>query len=91
MAVANKFGQMVLTTGNKSEMAMGYATLYGDMSGGLAVLADVFKMDVYALAEHINALSGTDRIPRSSIDKPPSAELRPDQKDEDSPSTVSGA
>ena len=84
MAVANKFGQMVLTTGNKSEMAMGYATLYGDMSGGLAVLADVFKMDVYALAEHINALSGTDRIPRSSIDKPPSAELRPDQKDEDS-------
>lgn len=84
MAVANKFGQMVLTTGNKSEMAMGYATLYGDMSGGLAVLADVFKMDVYALAEHINKQAGTDRIPRASIDKPPSAELRPDQKDEDS-------
>jgi len=84
MAVANKFGRMVLTTGNKSELAMGYATLYGDMSGGLAVLADVFKMDVYALAEYINERAGTDRIPRNTIDKPPSAELRPDQKDEDS-------
>lgn len=84
MAVANKFSRMVLTTGNKSELAMGYATLYGDMSGGLAVLADVFKMDVYALARYINERAGTDRIPVSSIEKPPSAELRPDQKDEDS-------
>jgi len=63
---------------------MGYATLYGDMSGGLAVLADVFKMDVYALARYVNERAGTDRIPISSIEKPPSAELRPDQKDEDS-------
>lgn len=84
MAHANKFGRMVLTTGNKSEMAMGYATLYGDMSGGLAVLADVFKTDVYALARRINERAGTARIPLSSIEKPPSAELRPDQKDEDS-------
>ena len=84
MAIANKFSRMVLTTGNKSELAMGYATLYGDMSGGLAVLADVFKMDVYALAHHINARAESERIPLSTIDKPPSAELRPDQKDEDS-------
>ncbi|MDE2996261.1 MAG: NAD+ synthase [Bacteroidota bacterium] len=84
MAVANKFSRMVLTTGNKSELAMGYATLYGDMSGGLAVLADVFKMDVYALARFINERAGEVRIPVSSIEKPPSAELRPDQKDEDS-------
>ena len=84
MAVANKFSRMVLTTGNKSELAMGYATLYGDMAGGLAVLADVFKMDVYALARHINERAGSERIPLSSIEKPPSAELRPDQKDEDS-------
>lgn len=84
MAIANKFSRMVLTTGNKSELAMGYATLYGDMSGGLAVLADVFKMDVYALARYINKRAGEVRIPVSSIEKPPSAELRPDQKDEDS-------
>ena len=84
MAVANKFSRMVLTTGNKSELAMGYATLYGDMSGGLAVLADVFKMDVYALAHYVNARAGSERIPLSTIEKPPSAELRPDQKDEDS-------
>jgi len=84
MALANKFGAMVLTTGNKSEMAMGYATLYGDMSGGLAVLADVLKTDVFALAEFINEYHGNERIPRSTIEKPPSAELRPDQKDEDS-------
>ena len=84
MAVSNKFGHLVLTTGNKSEMAMGYATLYGDMSGGLAVLADVFKTDVYRLAEFMNAEAQHDLIPRSTIEKPPSAELRPDQKDEDS-------
>lgn len=84
MAVSNKFNHLLLATGNKSEMAMGYATLYGDMSGGLAVLADVFKIDVYALAEHINTRAGREIIPGNTIEKPPSAELRPDQKDEDS-------
>jgi NAD+ synthase (glutamine-hydrolysing) len=84
MAVSNKFGHLVLTTGNKSEMAMGYATLYGDMSGGLAVLADVFKTDVYLLAEHINERAGREIIPVATITKAPSAELRPNQKDADS-------
>ena len=84
MAVSNKFGYLLLTTGNKSEMAVGYATLYGDMSGGLAVLSDVFKTDVYRLAEHVNARAGRDLIPRSTITKPPSAELRPGQVDQDS-------
>ena len=84
MAVSNKFGDLLLTTGNKSEMAVGYATLYGDMSGGLAVLSDVFKMDVYALAEHINARAERELIPQSTITKPPSAELRPGQVDQDS-------
>ena len=84
MAVSNKFGHLLLTTGNKSEMAVGYATLYGDMSGGLAVLSDVFKTDVYRLAEHVNACAGRDLIPRSTITKPPSAELRPGQTDQDS-------
>ncbi len=82
MAVSNKFGGMVVTTGNKSEMAVGYATLYGDMAGGYAVLKDVFKTLVYRLAEWRN--SATEVIPRSIIDKPPSAELRPDQLDSDS-------
>lgn len=82
MALSNKFGSLVLTTGNKSEMAVGYCTLYGDMCGALAVIADVFKTEVYALARWINQ----DRvlIPENSITKPPSAELRPDQKDQDS-------
>ncbi len=84
MAISNKFGHLLLTTGNKSELAMGYATLYGDMSGGLAVLSDVFKTDVYALAAYMNRRAGTELIPQSTIDKPPSAELRPDQRDEDS-------
>jgi NAD+ synthase (glutamine-hydrolysing) len=84
MAVSNKFDHLLLTTGNKSEMSVGYATLYGDMNGGLAVLADVFKQDVYALAEHINTRAGRAVIPVSTITKPPSAELRPDQKDSDS-------
>lgn len=84
MAVSNKFDYLLLTTGNKSELSVGYATLYGDMSGGLAVIADVFKTDVYRLAEHINARHGRSVIPRSTIEKPPSAELRPDQKDTDS-------
>jgi NAD+ synthase (glutamine-hydrolysing) len=82
MALSNKFGSMVVATGNKSEMAVGYATLYGDMAGGYAVLKDVFKTVVYRLAEWRNR-SG-EVIPRAIIDKPPSAELRPDQKDSDS-------
>jgi len=73
---------MLLTTGNKSEMAVGYATLYGDMAGGFAVLKDVWKTDVFALAEYMNRQHEV--IPRNTIDKPPSAELRPDQKDSDS-------
>ncbi|MEO0558867.1 MAG: NAD+ synthase [Bacteroidota bacterium] len=84
MAVSNKFGHLLLTTGNKSEMAVGYATLYGDMSGGLAVLSDLYKMTVYALAKHINARAGRELIPRNTISKPPSAELKPDQVDQDS-------
>jgi NAD+ synthase (glutamine-hydrolysing) len=82
MALSNKFGSMVLSTGNKSENAVGYCTLYGDMAGGLAVISDVPKLMVYALAEHIN--NERELIPRSTIEKPPSAELRPDQKDTDS-------
>ncbi len=82
MAVSNKFGALLLTTGNKSEVAVGYCTLYGDMAGGLAVISDVPKMQVYALAKHINR--EREIIPESTITKAPSAELRPDQKDEDS-------
>ncbi|HWZ96923.1 MAG TPA: NAD+ synthase [Candidatus Dormibacteraeota bacterium] len=82
MALSNKFGSMVLSTGNKSENAVGYCTLYGDMAGGLAVISDVPKLMVYELANWINR--ERELIPRSTIDKPPSAELRPDQKDEDS-------
>lgn len=82
MALSNKFGSMVLSTGNKSENAVGYCTLYGDMAGGLAVISDVPKMMVYALAEHINR--EREVIPRSTIEKAPSAELRPNQKDSDS-------
>jgi len=84
MALSNKLGLLVLTTGNKSEMAVGYATIYGDMAGGYAVIKDVPKTMVYELAEYINARAGDDLIPRSVIEKAPSAELRPDQKDEDS-------
>lgn len=83
MALANKFGWMILTTGNKSELAVGYCTLYGDMSGALAVLADVPKTLVYSLAEEINR-SGREVIPRNTIEKPPSAELRENQVDQDS-------
>lgn len=82
MALSNKFGHMVVTTGNKSEVAVGYATLYGDMAGGFSVLKDVFKTLVYRLAEWRNR--NGEVIPRSIVDKPPSAELRPDQKDSDS-------
>jgi NAD+ synthase (glutamine-hydrolysing) len=83
MALSNKFGWLVLTTGNKSEMAVGYATIYGDMAGGYGVIKDVPKTMVYRLAEHRNAAADSP-IPVSVIEKPPSAELRPDQKDEDS-------
>ncbi len=84
MALSNKFGWLVLTTGNKSEMATGYATIYGDMSGGFAVIKDVPKVMCYELSEYRNSLSDSPVIPVSVIKKPPSAELRPDQFDEDS-------
>jgi NAD+ synthetase len=90
MALSNKFGALVLTTGNKSEMAVGYCTLYGDMCGALAVIADVFKTDVYKIARWVNSdhVSRGGRgkiiIPEASLTKPPSAELRPNQKDQDS-------
>jgi NAD+ synthase (glutamine-hydrolysing) len=82
MAIANKFGYILLNTSNKSELATGYGTLYGDMAGGLGVLGDVYKMQVFALAEYIN--KNKEIIPRNIITKPPSAELRPGQKDSDS-------
>lgn len=82
MALSNKFGNILLNTSNKSETAVGYGTLYGDMSGGLSVLGDVYKTDVYDLARHLN--KEKEIIPENIITKPPSAELRPDQKDSDS-------
>lgn len=84
MALSNKFGHLVLTTGNKSEMAVGYATLYGDMAGGFDVLKDVYKTQVFELARYRNSLEETPVIPERVITRPPSAELRPDQKDQDS-------
>jgi|TARA_B110000116_G_scaffold257504_1_gene257717 NAD+ synthase (glutamine-hydrolysing) len=81
MALSNKFNWLVLSTGNKTELAMGYCTLYGDMNGGLAVISDLSKTDVYALSNWVNKNAGFERIPLSSIEKPPSAELRPDQID----------
>ena len=81
MALSNKFNRMVLSTGNKSELAVGYCTIYGDMAGGMALISDVPKTTVYRLAEHINRRG--EIIPRSTIEKAPSAELRPDQKDQD--------
>ena len=84
MALSNKFGQVVLTTGNKSEMAVGYATLYGDMCGGFAPIKDVYKTLVYRLARYRNTLGDGEVIPERVITRPPSAELRPDQKDSDS-------
>jgi NAD+ synthase (glutamine-hydrolysing) len=84
MALSNKFGWLVLTTGNKSEMAVGYTTLYGDMAGGLGVIKDVWKTMVYDLCERRNAVAGREVIPSNVITKPPSAELRPDQVDTDS-------
>ena len=88
MALSNKFGSLLLTTGNKSEMAVGYCTLYGDMCGGLAVISDVFKTQIFALARWINSPAapgaGREIIPLNTIEKPPSAELRPGQVDQDS-------
>lgn len=82
MALSNKFGHLLLTTGNKSEIAVGYCTLYGDMAGGLAVISDVPKTLVFELAAYLNR--NGERIPQNTLTKPPSAELRPDQRDEDS-------
>ena len=84
MSLSNKFGGLVLTTGNKSELATGYSTLYGDMAGGFSVIKDVPKMLVYALARDRNERAGRALVPESVLDKPPSAELRPDQRDSDS-------
>lgn len=84
MALSNARGAMVLTTGNKSEMAVGYATLYGDMCGGFNALKDIYKTDVFALSHYVNESAGHERIPKRIITRPPSAELRPDQRDEDS-------
>ena len=81
MAFSNDFGHLVLSTGNKSEIALGYCTLYGDMAGGLALLGDVYKTMIYRIAHWINR--DREIIPTSSITKPPSAELRPDQTDQD--------
>ena len=83
MALANKWGQIVLATGNKSELATGYCTLYGDMVGGFAPIKDVYKTTVFALARHANERAGRELIPESTITRPPSAELKEDQRDED--------
>jgi NAD+ synthase (glutamine-hydrolysing) len=83
MALSNKFGWLVLTTGNKSEVSVGYSTLYGDSAGGFAVIKDLPKMLVYELSRNVNERAGTDIIPERVFTKPPSAELRPDQKDTD--------
>ena len=84
MALSNKFGWLVLTTGNKSEAAVGYSTLYGDTAGAYAVIKDVYKLDVYRLSRRFNERAGKEIIPESVITKPPSAELRPDQRDDQS-------
>ena len=84
MALSNRSGRLLLTTGNKSELAVGYCTLYGDMNGGLAVISDLPKTRVYSLARHINASAGREIIPHATLTKAPSAELRPDQKAQDS-------
>ena len=84
MALSNKFGWLVVSTGNKSEMAVGYATLYGDMVGGFALLKDVYKTDVFRLSRHLNERAGRELIPVSTIERPPSAELRAEQRDDQS-------
>jgi NAD+ synthase (glutamine-hydrolysing) len=84
MALSNKFGWLVVATGNKSELSVGYATLYGDMAGGFALIKDVYKTDVFRLARHLNERAGGEPIPVSIIERAPSAELRADQLDADS-------
>jgi NAD+ synthase (glutamine-hydrolysing) len=84
MALSNKFGWLVVTTGNKSELSVGYATLYGDMAGGYALLKDVYKTDVFRLSRHLNERAGRELIPLTTIERAPSAELRADQRDDDS-------
>ena len=84
MAVSNKFGDLLLTTGNKSEIAVGYCTIYGDMAGALGVIADVSKSMVYRVCRWLNESRGCEVIPEAILTKAPSAELRPDQKDSDS-------
>ena len=84
MGLSNKFGWLVVATGNKSELSVGYATLYGDMAGGFALLKDVFKTDVFRLARYVNERASREVIPQSIIDRAPSAELRDNQLDEDS-------
>ena len=84
MALSNKFGWLVVATGNKSELSVGYSTLYGDLAGGFALLKDVYKTDVFLLARRLNQRAGRELIPISIIDRAPSAELRHDQRDEDS-------
>jgi len=83
MAYSNRFGHLLLTTGNKSELSVGYCTLYGDMNGGLGVIGDLYKTEVFALARHINETAGREIIPAAIIEKPPSAELAPGQRDTD--------
>ena len=83
MALSNKFGWLVLTTGNKSEYSVGYTTLYGDMAGGFAVIKDVPKMLVYEVARHVNRSAGRDLVPETVFERAPSAELRPGQTDQD--------
>ena len=84
MAWSNTFGHLLLTTGNKSEISVGYCTLYGDTNGGLGLIGDLYKTEVFALARHLNAQAGEALIPETILDKPPSAELAPDQRDSDS-------
>ena len=84
MALSNTHGWLVVSTGNKSELAVGYSTLYGDMVGGFSLLKDVFKTDVFRLARYLNERAGRELVPETTIERAPSAELRPDQRDEDS-------
>ena len=84
MALSNKFGWLVIASGNKSELSVGYSTLYGDLAGGFALIKDVFKTDVFRLCRHLNERAGRELIPASIIERAPSAELRADQLDEDS-------
>jgi len=84
MEYSNSYGHLLLTTGNKSEISVGYCTLYGDTNGGLGLIGDLYKTEVFALSRHLNDAAGRELIPRAIIDKPPSAELAPGQKDTDS-------